>query len=179
MAFWVLVNSILKLYLQLSILLWKNHLRRSPLCTTKHSLTVTWVSMIVPLTTLLHPMSVVAHKCRFPGCGEVMVLDGNCKNRRDICDATEAGYVEYSSLPGAIKTGCQLTPMRSSQYCYHHSPRISPSLALPDPDSSDQLDQPHKRLVAEHRVVKFILGRKTTRNQIYYQVIPHDFFYIS
>ena len=46
------------------------------------------------------------------------------KNRRDVCDATEAGYTEYKSLPGVIITGCQHTQAFQSKFCYEHSPRI-------------------------------------------------------
>lgn len=101
-------------------------------------------------------------------------MDGNCKNRRDVCEATEAGYVEYPSLPGVIKTGCQLTPMRSGQFCYHHSPRISPSFALPDPETCDE-NVPLHQSQGKHGVVKFLVAKKTTRSQTYYQVIlNHD-----
>ena len=53
------------------------------------------------------------------------MLDGNLKSRRDVCSATEAGFIEYNSLPGAIKTGCQLSPCSTSKFCYHHAPRVS------------------------------------------------------
>ena len=53
------------------------------------------------------------------------MLDGNLKNRRDVCSATEAGFIEYSSFPVAIKTGCQLSPCSTSKFCYYHAPRVS------------------------------------------------------
>lgn len=115
-------------------------------------------------------MMLLAHRCKLPGCGSVLVLDGNCKNRRDVCAATEAGFTEYLSLPGSIiKTGYQLTPMRSSQYCYYHSPCISASLAVPDPESSNNeaLPQPKQN----QKVVKFLVAKKVTRSQTYYQVL--------
>ena len=55
----------------------------------------------------------------------MLVIDGNMKNRRDICAASEAGFTEYEGLPGLIKTGCQLSPGYQSKYCYEHAPRIS------------------------------------------------------
>ena len=39
-------------------------------------------------------------------CALIILMHRKIKNRRDVCSASEAGYVEYSSLPGAIKTGC-------------------------------------------------------------------------
>lgn len=68
---------------------------------------------------------IIAHRCTYPGCGKVLVLDGNLKNRRDVCASTEAGYIEYNSLPGAIKTGCQLSPYSTSKFCFYHAPRFS------------------------------------------------------
>ena len=67
---------------------------------------------------------IAGHSCKYPGCQNVLVIDGNMKNQRDICVATEAGFVKYEGLPGAIKTGCQLSPMYQSRYCY------SPSLTI-------------------------------------------------
>ena len=34
-----------------------------------------------------------AHQCHVKGCHSVLVLDGNMKNRRDVCKARHAGYV--------------------------------------------------------------------------------------
>ena len=85
----------------------------------------------------------------------MLVIDGNMKNRRDICGATEAGFVEYEGLPGAIKTGCQLSPGYQSRYCYHHAPRVSTI------ENESDLNE---------GVAKFIVAQKQTRNDTYYQV---------
>lgn len=63
---------------------------------------------------------VSAHECKFPGCSTVLVLDGNMKNRRHVCNAKDAGYIEYHGLPGKVKTGCMLTPEYKSRYCGNH-----------------------------------------------------------
>ena len=55
----------------------------------------------------------------------MLVIDGNMKNRCDVCAASEAGFTEYEGLPGLIKTGCQLSPGYQSKYCYEHAPRIT------------------------------------------------------
>ncbi len=100
------------------------------------------------------------HKCTFPGCQSVIVIDGNMKNRRDICAATEAGFTEYEGLPGAIKTGCQLSPGYQSKYCYAHTPRISPRTPVADQDFDS----------TEEGVVRLITAKKQTRSETYYQV---------
>lgn len=107
----------------------------------------------------------VAHSCHYPGCGTVIVLDGNMKNRRNICAATEAGYTKYAHLPGSIKTGCQLSPLASSKYCYYHAPRASAGLYLQKPEIPSDVETP-----TDEGIIQFILGKKTTRSQIYYQV---------
>lgn len=66
---------------------------------------------------------VSAHECKFPGCKMVLVLDGNMKNRRHVCNARDAGYIEYDGLPGKVKTGCMLTPEYKSRYCSNHKIR--------------------------------------------------------
>ena len=111
-------------------------------------------------------------------------MDGNCKNRRDVCGATEAGYIEYPGLPQgcAIKSGCQLSPMRTSRYCVHRTPRISAMESLQDPDTASEMSQ-----LPCQGIVKFIIGKKVTRNTTYYQVAPtstdsytlHSHVYVS
>ena len=96
----------------------------------------------------------VAHVCDFDGCKNVLVIDGNMKNRHDVCAATEAGFIEYEGLPGVIKTGCQLSPGYQSKYCYHHAPRVTRA------GNND----------TEEDIIKLITGKKTTRNGTYYQV---------
>jgi hypothetical protein len=80
------------------------------------------------------------------------------KNRRDVCAASEAGFVEYEGLPGMIKTGCQLSPANSSKYCYEHAPRISRR-------TQDQLSDS-----GEEGVIRLITAKKETRGDVYYQV---------
>ena len=99
----------------------------------------------------------IKHQCTYPGC-HVLVFDGNMKNRRDICAATESGYIEYEGFPGAI-TGCQQSPAYQSKYCYHHSPRIARISADDDaPQQStntegvEELLQLRSRHVVEHTI---------------------------
>ena len=63
--------------------------------------------------TVVHRFNAIffsAHTCKFPGCQKVIVLDGNMKNRRHVCNAKDAGYIEYPGLPGRVKTGCMKSP---------------------------------------------------------------------
>lgn len=53
----------------------------------------------------------------------MLVLDGNMKNRRHVCNARDAGYIQYPGLPGKVKTGCMLTPEYKSKYCSQHKIR--------------------------------------------------------
>ena len=52
----------------------------------------------------------------------MLVLDGNMKNNREVCYAIDAGYTEFSNLPGRIRTGCPNTPAYKSRYCSVHAP---------------------------------------------------------
>ena len=85
----------------------------------------------------------------------MLVIDGNMKNRRDVCAASEAGFVEYEGLPGMIKTGCQLSPTNYSKYCFEHAPRISCR-------TQDQLSD------SREGVVRLITVKKETRGDVYY-----------
>ena len=45
----------------------------------------------------------IGHQCK---CKKVLVLDGNMKNRRDVCMARDAGYTTYEGLTACyIKCG--------------------------------------------------------------------------
>ena len=97
------------------------------------------------------------HSCNFPGCSSVIVIDGNLKNRRDICASTSAGYLSFNGLPD-IKTGCQSTPARQSKFCYDHAPR---KCKIPS-NASEELSSEH--------AVQIVTAKKQTRGGIYYQV---------
>ena len=109
------------------------------------------------------------HTCTYPGCTNVLVIDGNCKNRRDVCAATEAGFIEYGSLPGMIMTGCQHTPMQSSPFCCEHAPRVSVTMPVSDTDNTETMPGSMTEK-AQHKAAEKILSKKETRNKTYYQV---------
>ena len=69
--------------------------------------------------------TIAEHTCKRPGCKEVLVIDGNMKNRRDVCMAKDAGYIQYLGLPGHIKSGYTLSPNFMSRYCQNHAQRAS------------------------------------------------------
>ena len=106
--------------------------------------------LMVSLTSIL-----TGHRCDKSGCGSTIVLDGNMKNYRDVCMASEAGYAEFNGLPGRIKTGCPNTPKLKSQYCDLHTPTLFES----NDDGSNKEVQ-----------LAFIIAKKVTRNTTLYQV---------
>lgn len=115
-------------------------------------------------------ISLTAHLCSYPGCNKVLVLDGNMKNRRNVCAAKEAGLIEYPNLSGAIKTGCQSSPLQTSKYCFHHAPRVSTQLDLCDPDQLENVSSLQPNHTNQEGVVSYIVQKKITRSSIYYQV---------
>lgn len=97
------------------------------------------------------------------------------KNRRNICAATEAGFIHFSNLPGSIKTGCQLSPLASSKYCYQHAPRASAGTFVPEGEIN-KMDAQTAQLASvatQEGIIQLIVGKKTTRSQTYYQVIGY------
>ena len=107
----------------------------------------------------------VGHSCHYPGCKKVLVLDGNMKNRRDVCMAREAGYTVYENLPGGIKTGCLNSPEPTSRYCKVHRVRAC------NPPSSILMDEAAPTVTdAKDQVVEMILEKKVTRKAVYYKV---------
>ena len=52
-------------------------------------------------------MIFLVHQCDMKACKENRVIDGNFDNNMECCTAKEGGYIEFDSLPGEIRTGCQ------------------------------------------------------------------------
>lgn len=73
-----------------------------------------------------------------------------------MCAAEEVGFVEYSGLPGKVKTGCMETPEQRSKFCSLHKPREM---------KAESTDSP-----AKHMVVESILNKKETRSTTFYEV---------
>lgn len=83
----------------------------------------------------------------------MLVIDGNMKNHRSVCAATEAGFMEYTGLPGTIKTGCTNTPCQRSRFCQLHKPCILST-----------------EIVKSNSVIEMILEKRRTRGQNVYKV---------
>ena len=109
---------------------------------------------------------VIGHRCVAKGCGETIVIDGNMKNHRDVCFATDAGFVEYAGLPGKVKTGCTNTPDLKSRYCGLHKPTAT----VNNSETSKNLSTRNQ--------VGLILSKRSTRAQIHYQVCIHCIYNI-
>ena len=107
----------------------------------------------------------IGHRCSVSGCGETIVIDGNMKNHRDVCLATEAGYVEYLGLPGRVKTGCANTPDFKSRFCSLHKPTAT----VTRQENADIADA-H----VTGNQVGVILHKKSTRAQTFYHVCKQD-----
>ena len=89
------------------------------------------------------------------------------KNHRDVCKATDAGFVMFDGLPGQVKTGCQKNPDFKSRYCYLHKPRACILSELPEEGESTQQDKTDR---TREGVVEMILEKKVTRSTTYYKV---------
>jgi len=95
----------------------------------------------------------------------VFVLDGNMKNRRDVCMAREAGYTTYEGLPGVLKTGCMNSPEFKARHCSLHRVRACNPHAGPDLDEAAP-----ERKESREMVVEIILEKRVTRKATYFKV---------
>ena len=106
------------------------------------------------------------------------MLDGNMKNRRDVCYAKDAGFIQFHGLTGSIKTGCPETPDFKSRYCSLHKSQVCDLQRYEEED--DELDVPSGPMLRSHQqkqsagnpIAEMILAKKT-RKQTYYQIFPH------
>lgn len=120
----------------------------------------------------------VDHRYTYPGCRIVLVPDGNMKNRRNLCLAKDASFIEFENLPGSIKSGCQRTPAYKSRYCKHHMNQVCTltSDSTPDEELSELMVGPpvhSKQTKSKHPgdpIVKVLISKKVTRRETYYQV---------
>lgn len=127
--------------------------------------------------SITYSLSLIGHKCYFPGCGNVLVIDGNMKNRRQVCYAKDAGFIEFKGLPGSIITGCTATPTFKSNYCLHH-PNSACALLHNEVDDEElgtttgpTLRSHLKKQDSGDPVAEKILAKRTTRRQTFYQVL--------
>ena len=93
------------------------------------------------------------------------------KNHRDVCSATEAGFITFKGLPGTIKTGCQLTPDKKSRYCSKHKPRVCVK-PLDDITDACKVDK-------EEDVAEMILAERITRSATFYKVCMYVLLYLT
>ena len=89
------------------------------------------------------------------------------KNHRDVCLAREAGYAEYSGLPGKVKTGCPNTPQPNSRYCASHMPTAF--MPVGESDSATESAKVNPSKVEQQ--LAFINAKKITRQSTFYQVL--------
>lgn len=111
------------------------------------------------------------HSCTYPGCRSVLVVDGNMKNRRGVCMAKDAGYIEFHGLPGSVKTGCQATPSYKSRYCASHMPQgCEPVRCIDDEELNEAGSTIGKSAEVGNVIAEVIVSKKVTRRDTYYQV---------
>lgn len=100
------------------------------------------------------------------------------KNRRSVCYAKDAGFIQFNGLGGSIKTGCTATPAFKSRYCVKHINQACTEL-LTSVEHDEELGVTMGPTLRYHQskqgpggeVAEMILAKKETRKQTYYQVI--------
>ena len=92
------------------------------------------------------------------------------KNHRDVCAAQEAGYAEFSGLPGKVKTGCPNTPQLKSRYCPAHAPTVFKSNPVLSDDDSVSMLTSRSSVQNQDVQLAYIVGKRQTRNSTLYRV---------
>lgn len=89
----------------------------------------------------------------------------------------DAGFVEYPSLPGKIKTGCVNSPAFKSRFCMQHCPRSC--VSKPTKLSESDLHNPAASVESSDKspfetgesIIEMILEKRETRGGTYYKVL--------
>ena len=79
-----------------------------------------------------------------------------------MCYAKDADYIEFSGLPGSIKSGCHATPAYKSRYCSDHLHLACDSRELTgDEDGDDgQLDSHPAKGRDRNNLIARVLSRE-------------------
>ena len=80
----------------------------------------------------------------------------------------EALHVAYAIMKSLCNTKNKLS---SSKYCYHHAPRVSSGLHLGKAELDSDNEIPSTSSQEHEGIVQYIVSKKTTRGQTYYQVL--------
>ena len=95
----------------------------------------------------------------------MLVLDGNMKNRRDVCMAHNVGCTIYEGLPGVLKTGCMNSPEFKARHCSLHRVRAcTPYVALDFDEAAPERKESREKGCGNDT------GEKVTRKATYYKV---------
>ncbi len=94
----------------------------------------------------------------------MFVMDGNMKNHRDVCFASNACYVEYQGLHGRVRSGCPNTTCHKSRYCTVYKPTIAISQQEQEVGTSTL-----SSMISEDKV-GMIIGKRNTRQSTLYEV---------
>ncbi len=121
---------------------------------------------------ILNHIHTIDHRCNKKGCGEVFVMDGNMKNHRDVCFATNAGYVEYQGLHGRVRSGCPNTPCHKSRYCTVHKPAIA------IPQQEQEVGTSTLSSMTSEGEVGMIIGKRNTRQSTLYEVSCYSMLFM-
>ena len=98
----------------------------------------------------------------------MLVLDGNMKNSREVCFATDAGHTEFSGLAGMIQTGCPNTPAYKSRYCTLHSPMVTTPQSIKFAEDGTPITTSNSEKT-EERQVAIITRKRVTRKSTFYE----------
>ena len=99
------------------------------------------------------------HNCSYPGCR--------------LCMASDAGFVEYPSLPGTIRTWCVNSPAFKSRFCTQHCPRscVSKKFVWEWYNPQNAVESPEKSSSETgESIIEMILEKRETCSRLYYKV---------
>ncbi|KXJ06830.1 uncharacterized protein LOC114576501 [Exaiptasia diaphana] len=149
--------------------------------------------LLTSITPVFHEAFIkrfAGHSCTYPGCRNVLVIDGNMKISREVCKAKDVGFLQYKGLEGSIKSGCLKSPAFESRYCEDHKDfacelkiASSDETASANENDTGEMFQsgPVTRAMAkasgdpsgdipEDGIIEKILDVKITRAKAYYKV---------
>ncbi|XP_044174053.1 uncharacterized protein LOC114970138 isoform X3 [Acropora millepora] len=111
------------------------------------------------------------HSCEVPGCNDVLVLDGNMKNARQVCSCRDIGELQYAGMEGTVVVGCQNTPGKGSRYCHIHN---GFARQFQDDNIEDTINESKTAHNSDELLVVKILNEKSTKKTKMYEVLWSD-----
>ncbi|KXJ21076.1 hypothetical protein AC249_AIPGENE27746 [Exaiptasia diaphana] len=111
------------------------------------------------------------HSCQHKGCKNVVVIDGNMKNCRQVCSCKGVTQLQFEGMIGAITVGCLNTPAKGLRLCKDHS---TTSIAFRDDENLMNEKQCDDKDDKDDLLPLSVINERETRSGKFFEIKWND-----